>query len=181
MSKLCVVRGWKSILNIHERSFLIPLAVAEQVLDSLAGPGDLLWPSEQWPAMILDRGLVPGSNGGHSAIRYSVSEVVPGRRVVFEFSPMSHLGLFRGRHVFEVLPRGAKVILRHTIDVETNFRTWFYWKLLVEQVHDAVIEDAFDKVERNVGLPQPHRSKWSWHVRLLRWWRGRQRSRSQVA
>lgn len=42
MSKLCVIRGGKAILNIHERSFPVPATVLSGVLDSLAGHEDHL-------------------------------------------------------------------------------------------------------------------------------------------
>ncbi len=177
MSKLRVLRGFNAILNVHERSLPISLATAERLLESLSSRSDLLWPCERWPPMVLNAGLAPGSSGGHSMIRYAVSEHLQGRRVEFEFGSMEHLGTFRGRHYFEVLPRGGQVILRHTIDVETDLRTWGYWKVFVEQIHDALIEDAFDKAERSAGLRSPHRSRWSAHVRLLRWLRARQAAR----
>jgi hypothetical protein len=130
--------------------------------------------------MILDRGLAPGSCGGHGLIRYKVSEYVPGRRVEFEFRPMagSRLRTFRGRHYFEVLSRGEQVLLRHTIDVDTDFATWVQWKLVIEHLHDALLEDAFDKAERKACLPAPHRSAWPLRVRFLRWMVRRQSART---
>jgi hypothetical protein len=181
MSKLRVFRGCHAILNIHERSLPVPAEVAARLLDSLAGANDQLWPREQWPPMVLDHGLAIGSRGGHSLIRYQITEYVAGRRVEFEFEPMRHMMAFRGRHYFEVVERGRRTILRHTIDVDTDFTTWVYWKLFIEHVHDAVLEDAFDKAERNTGMPRPHRSRWSWHVHFLRWLRRRQAARAQAA
>ena len=168
MSKLLIFRCWKAVLNVHERSLPVPVETAGRILDSLASGDDLLWPRERWPAMVLDRGLAPGSRGGHGLVKYAVAEYVPGRRVEFEFGPMERLRTFRGRHYFEVLPRGERVILRHTIDVDTDFATWVQWKLIVEHLHDALLEDAFDKAERKAGLAAPHRSRWPIRVRLLR-------------
>lgn len=151
----------------------MPSKKAEEILESLASDHELLWPGENWPPMQLDKGLVVGSSGGHSMIRYRVSEHVPGKRVEFEFEPMPHLQRFQGRHYFEVVTRGRELAFRHVIDVSTNLKTWIYWKIFVEHIHDAVIEDAFDKIERVAGLPRPHRSHWSLHVRILRRWRRR--------
>ena len=176
MSKLRAFRGWSAVLNIHERVLPVTPEAAGRLLDSLASGNDLLWPGDRWPPMVLDRGLVVGSAGGHSMIRYAVSEYVPGRRAEFAFGRMKHLGHFEGRHYFEVIPRPGHVVLRHTIDVETSFRTWIYWKIFIERIHDAVVEDAFDKAERNAQVARPHHSRWSAYVRLLRWWR-RQRGR----
>ena len=111
-------------------------------------------------------------------VRYAVSEHVPGRRVEFEFRPMQRLAKFRGRHHFEVLPRGGATLLRHTIDVDTDFATWVQWKLVVEHLHDALLEDAFDKAERNAGVPAPHRSRWPLRVRFLRWLVARQQAKT---
>jgi hypothetical protein len=171
MSKLLIFRSWKAILNVHERRLAIPLVTGERILDSLSSGDDLLWPGERWPPMVLDRGLAPGSRGGHGLVRYQVSEYVPGRRIEFEFAPMasSRLRTFRGRHYFELLRRGEQLMVRHTIDVDTDFGTWAQWKLVIEPLHDALLEDAFDKAERSAGLPAPHRSAWSLRVRLLRW------------
>lgn len=178
MSKLYVYRGWKAILNLHERNIPVLPERAAQILESLATSTDMLWPCEKWPPMILDNGLTPGSSGGHSKIRYSVSEHVPGKRVEFRFAPMPSLPEFHGHHYFEVVQRDADTVFRHTIDVSTDFRTWVYWKIFIEHVHDAVIEDAFDKVERVAGVPRPHHSRWSLHVRFLRWLRTRQAKRT---
>jgi hypothetical protein len=175
MSKIWICRGWKSILNVHERVLSASVETVGLLLDSTGSQNDRLFGSDKWPPMILDHGLQPGSRGGHSLIRYRVSEHVPGRRVEFEFEPMTHLSKFAGRHYFEVVPRNGQVILRHTIDVDTDFSTWIYWKIFIERIHDAVIEDSFDKAERNAGIPTPHRSRWSLYVRLLRWWRRRRK------
>jgi len=169
MSKLLIFRWWKAVLNVHERRLPVSIETAGRILDSLASGDDLLWPREQWPPMVLDGGLAPGSCGGHGLIVYKVSEHVPGRRVEFEFGPMARLRTFRGRHYFEVLPRGEQTILRHSIDVDTDFATWLQWKLVIEHLHDSLMENAFDKAERNAGLPEPHRSRWSLRVRFLRW------------
>ena len=176
MSKLKIYRSTKNILNIHERKLPIPADLAVRIIDSLASEEDHLWPHECWPAMILDRGLEIGSRGGHSKIRYCVTEYIPGKRVTFEFEPMEQLHSFIGRHFFEVLDRPTHIILRHTIDAEINPRDWIYWKIFIEQIHDAVIEDAFDKAERFAGLSNPHTTHWSFYVRLLRWIRARQRA-----
>jgi hypothetical protein len=114
-------------------------------------------------------------------VRYEVSEYAPGKRVEFEFRPMPRLPAFRGRHYFEALGRGGQTILRHTIDVDTGFATWVQWKLVVEHLHDALIEDAFDKAGRSAGLPAPHRSRWPLRVRFLRWMLARSSAKTPAA
>jgi len=179
MSKLCIIRGWKAVLNVHERLLPVPAESVAPVLDSLGSENDRIWPTGKWPSMILDRGLEPGSRGGHSRISYRVAEHLPGRRVEFEFEPMPHIGKFAGRHFFEVLSRDGRAILRHTIDADIDFSSWLYWKIFIERVHDALIEDAFDKAERSAGVPNPRTSRWSLYVHFLRWLRSRNASRSK--
>jgi hypothetical protein len=181
MSKLCIFRTWRAVLNVHERRLPISLETAGRILDSVSGSDDRLWPGERWWPMVLDRGLAPGSRGGHATIRYEVAEYVPGRRVEFEFRPMPRLPLFRGRHYFEVLARGGATILRHTIDVDTDFKTWVQWKLVIEHLHDALLEDAFDKAEQSAGVPSPHRSRWPLRVRFLRWLLARKSAKAPAA
>lgn len=178
MVKVLAVRGWNAILNIHERRIPVTALAAGPLLESLASPEDRLWPNEIWPPMVLAHGLSVGSSGGHRATRYRVSAHVPGHRVEFTFDAMRHLRLFRGRHWFEIIDDDDAIFLRHTIDVRTCPRTWAYWKIFVEPVHDAVIEDAFDKAERNLGVTDPRRSRWPVRVRLLRWLRARQAKRA---
>jgi hypothetical protein len=74
MSKIRVLRGWRAIFNVHERAFAAPGPRVGAVLDSLASAQDQLWPGDKWPPMVLDRGWRVGSTGGHSKIRYTVSD-----------------------------------------------------------------------------------------------------------
>jgi hypothetical protein len=132
--------------------------------------------------MQLDDGLEVGSSGGHGAIRYAVSESVPGQRIEFTFLPMREVGTFIGRHFYEVVAATDGVVLRHVLDVKTSLRTWMLWMLVIAPLHDALIEDAFDKAERNLGLENPRPAKWSLRVRILRKLESRRlRSKSNVA
>jgi len=175
MSKIAVFRSWNSVLNIHERRLPATAAEVGALLDTLHTPGNLLWPDEKWPASTMDKGLTVGATGGHAVIRYRVAEYIPGRRVEYAFGSIALLPVFRGRHYFEVIPRAGETVLRHTIDVQTVPGTWFRWKVMVECLHDALLEDLFDKAERNLGVARPHRSRWSWYVRLMVWVRKRHR------
>lgn len=51
------------VRNVHERWLAAPAAMVGALLDSLAGPEDRLWPSQQWPAMWFDRPLGVGATG----------------------------------------------------------------------------------------------------------------------
>jgi hypothetical protein len=67
------------VRDVHERRFRASVDEVGALVDSLASPGDKLWPREAWPAMRLDRPLSPGAAGGHGPIRYTVDEYQPGR------------------------------------------------------------------------------------------------------
>ncbi len=87
-------------VNLHERRLEVEAAEAAQIIDTVASKRGV-WPSEDWPPMVLDRGLTVGSEGGHGMIGYSVDEYVPGQRVRFTFSAPPG---FLGWHEFAVLP-----------------------------------------------------------------------------
>lgn len=73
------------VLNIHERQFNLPPEQVGKAIDSLAKPSNILWPVDKWPPMEMDKGLCEGSSGGHSFIKYTVVEYIPGKRAVFQF------------------------------------------------------------------------------------------------
>lgn len=66
------------IRNVHQRELTVEPARLAHLLDRVAEPGNLLWPSPGWPAMRLDRPLGAGAVGGHGAIRYTVQRYEPG-------------------------------------------------------------------------------------------------------
>ena len=75
------------IRNVHERVVDAPIERLGALLDGLGQKGDRLWPSQNWPPMVLDRPVSEGGAGGHGAIRYHVAEYEPGARVRFAFEP----------------------------------------------------------------------------------------------
>ena len=75
------------IRNVHERVVDAPIERLGALLDGLGQKGDRLWPSQNWPPMVLDRPVSEGGEGGHGAIRYHVAEYEPGARVRFAFEP----------------------------------------------------------------------------------------------
>lgn len=154
------------VRNVHERHLPVPATAAGDLVDSLAGPRDLLWPHDRWPAMRFDRPLEVGAVGGHGPIRYTVEEYVPGQRVRFRFHGPTGL---RGYHEFEVLPRGERAcLLRHSLIARMGWPTSLTWPLVFRWLHDALVEDAFDTATRNLGLDLPVPARWSPYVRALR-------------
>jgi len=159
------------ILNVHERRIGSSVGTVGMLLDSLAGPNDRLWPHENWPAMEFDSPLGKGARGGHGPVRYTVSDYVPRQRVEFLFDNRGIAAGFRGRHYFEVQPMGDCALLRHVIDAESGFGTWLHWALIIRPLHNALVEDAFDKVERQFApnAAFENKARWGRWVKFLRW------------
>ncbi|MFH1137555.1 MAG: SRPBCC family protein [Pseudomonadota bacterium] len=156
------------IHNVHERRFNRPAGEIGAFIDGLAGPADKLWPRDRWPALVLDRGLTRGSRGGHGPVRYRVEEYLPGKKASFRFEPAGLTQGFDGRHVFELLEDGPGVILRHTIDANCTWPAWLKWGLAVRPLHDALLEDTLDGVEKELGLKTTGPRAMNPWVRFLR-------------
>jgi hypothetical protein len=165
------------IYNLHERKIQASAADLGALLDTLSGPADQLWPGDDWPPMKLDALLQEGARGGHGPVRYRVTEYAPGHRVVFQFDGDGLTGGLDGRHFFEVVPRRDGALIRHVVDADCDFRMWTKWRILIEPLHDALIEDAFDRAERRHHREPAGRSRWSPWVRFLRKMRGRKAGR----
>ena len=172
MPRLCFKKVMK-ICNIHERIINRPINQIGLLLDSLSSSKDKLWPHEKWPPMKFDRELREGSKGGHGPIRYYVKNYKPGKRIIFEFTGPSG---FHGQHFFELEMKEPKsTIIRHTIDMKIKGPALISWPMLFRPLHDALIEDSFDKLETNLSLSQKN-SNWSPWVKLLRWALNRRRA-----
>jgi len=159
------------IFNVHERRVGSPVESAGKLLDGLAGSDDRLWPHEKWPAMKLDSPLGKGARGGHGPVRYTVQDFIPGRRVDFVFDNHGIAAGFRGKHYFEVQPLGDGALLRHVIEAQSGFGTWLRWAVMIRPLHDALIEDAFDKAEHGLAgtARREDQARWSQWVKILRW------------
>lgn len=153
------------MLNVHERFITAPLEQAGALLDTVGSRGDRLWPLPPRTPMLLrhpgGNGLADGAAGGHGSIRYALEEHVPGRRVVFRFTPSLSLV---GTHVFTTEPAPGGTVLRHELDVEPRGAMRVLLPLMVRSMHDCYVEDAFDRAERELGVgpAAEHRhSRWN--------------------
>lgn len=156
------------IVSLRERYFSASPDSVGRILDTLSSRDDKLWPREKWPPMILDQAVKPGASGGHGFVRYRVEEYEPSRRLIFRFDGTGWTAGFDGRHYFEVVPRKRQVILRHTIDADGDLKTWLKWKLMIEPLHDALLEDALDKAEQNLQGRVRNPARWGLRVKILR-------------
>ena len=109
------------VINIHKRIIQQPKEKVSQLFETLATSEDLIWPYENWPALRFKDGLHVGSKGGHGRIRYTIIDFKEGKYIKFRFSKPKGLN---GTHELKI--------------IETPMIRW---------LHDALIVDAFDKVE----------------------------------
>jgi hypothetical protein len=155
-----------AIVNVHERVLAASAAEVGKLLDSLASSNDRLWPTQSWPAMRFDGPLAKGAIGGHGPIRYTIEEYFPGQVIWFRFTaPKGFVGL----HGFEVVPQGDNAtLLRHSLNMSTQWPATFTWPIMYRPMHDALIEDALTQAEASLGLPV-NVKLWSKRVMRLRW------------
>ena len=154
------------IENVHERVLPTGGPVAAALIDGLAGDEDRLWPHDRWPAMRFEDGLCEGSEGGHGPIRYRVIEHQPGRLVRFRFTAPEGL---LGEHGYELEDGGETVVLRHVLHGRAEGRMRWQWPLLFEPLHDALIEDSFDRAVAAVSETPYVPRRWPAQTRTLRW------------
>lgn len=156
------------VYNVHSRLVRASPEAVGRLLDGLASANDRLWPRDRWPAMRLDRPLGVGAAGGHGPVRYTVDRYVPGLFVRFRFTAPRG---FVGAHRFEVeeLPAsaGGGTRLWHVLHIEAVGRARLTWPLFYGPLHDALVEDAFDRTALALG-EAPAAAPPGWMVRLLR-------------
>ncbi|WP_232541330.1 SRPBCC family protein [Nocardia bovistercoris] len=159
--------GESMIWNIHQRELPVSAQQAGALLDTVAEPGNPLWPADQWPALALDRPLQVGADGGHGTIRYACTAYEPGRTVEFTFAPSMP---FAGAHTFEIIDRGEYgCVIRHLVVARAREpRGWLLWTFAIRWLHDAVIEELLDRAATAVGHPPAEPARWSPWVRMLR-------------
>ncbi|SER98454.1 SRPBCC family protein [Actinokineospora terrae] len=155
------------IFNRHQRALQAPPAEAAHLLDDLALPDTATWPREHWPALRLDRPLSPGATGGHGPIHYTCTDYIPGHRAEFTFTPDAPV---RGGHALTLLtgPTPATSVLRHDLYGHPQGLGHLTWPLIFRWLHDALMEDLLDNVERALGTPPAHPAHWTPWVQTLR-------------
>ncbi len=153
------------VLNIHKRIIDQPKSKIVEILETLSTENDQLWPKEQWPAMKFKGGIQVGAKGGHGPIRYSVEKYDPNEIVQFRFS--RPLG-FNGIHKLELRElENQRTEVKHTIDMNTEGKGTWLWIFTVRSLHNALIEDGFDKLENHFS-EVPKKTEWNRWVKILR-------------
>jgi hypothetical protein len=152
------------VINIHKRVLQQPKTEIAKLFNTLATANDMMLATDKWPPMKLDKGLQVGSKGGHGPIKYFVTEYQPEKSITFQFT----LTGFNGFHRFDINELEAnKTELSHIINMTTTGSGTLKWGLAIRWLHDAFIEDAFDKVE-NHFIKDKKNSEWNLWVRTLR-------------
>lgn len=110
-------------------------------------------------------GIQIGAAGGHGPIRYTVEKYNLGEIIQFRFSKPYG---FNGIHKFEINElTNEKTEIKHTIDMNTDVKGTLIWILAIRSLHNALIEDGFDKLENNFS--KVHKSsKWNFWVKFIR-------------
>ena len=156
-----------NMTNVHERTIAAPVARVGALLDTLASADDKFWPHENWPPVRLNLPLQVGATGGHGTGPYTVSSYAPGRHIRFEFG-----GDRQGFHEFTVQQTDdTACLLRHILNAQLKFNSAWRWYFLIRPLHNALIEDLFDKVQSQVAKVV-HPQVWSSRVQKLRHERG---------
>jgi hypothetical protein len=153
------------VVNIHSRELPVSRIFVWREIEKLSSRQDPVWPYEKWPRMTLHPGLIPGAKGGHGPIRYQVEGIKENEEIKFRF--LSPKG-FQGYHIFNLEGNDFSCKVIHEIRMETSFISSIRWALFIKHLHDALIEDAFTKLERSLDLPQFH-VKWNIWVKFLRY------------
>jgi len=153
------------VINVHTRLLPVSRSSVWEKIEKLSSRQDPVWPFERWPRMILHPGLIVGAKGGHGPIRYQVEEINLNHGIKFRF--LSPSG-FHGFHTLKI--EGDEISLKviHEINMETSFTSSFIWLFVIKHLHDALIEDAFTKLEGALNLPQTI-VKWNLWVKILRY------------
>ncbi|MFE0738670.1 SRPBCC family protein [Streptomyces sp. NPDC058855] len=154
------------VYNVHERLLAAKADEVGALIDTLAGgEDDRLWPGRHWSPMEFDRPLGPGAAGGHGPVRYTVAGYVPGQWIRFEFTGPSG---FHGFHELAVLPAGPdRTRLHHTLTMSPRGWARITWPLVFRPMHDACMEDAFDRAELACTGSVSRPARWSSYVRFL--------------
>ena len=153
------------VLNIHKRIINEPKENVAELLSTLSTENDRIWPFEKWPPMKFKNGIEVGAKGGHGPIRYTVEKYEPKNLIQFRFSRPKG---FSGIHKFEVNElSNTQTEFKHTIDMKTIGKGILIWYFSIRALHNALIEDAFDKLENNF-LPGQKYTKWNLWVKLIR-------------
>ncbi len=160
------------VRNVHQREIRCSMQQAREIVDTYGSSRDRMYPFERWPRMRLEGPDGPpavGRIGNRGAARFVMTLYESGDVIRYAWKFIKPEG-FDGSHHGEVLDIGGGCLqIRSVIEMNTRgLKGTLLWLLVMRPLHDAVVEDSFDKIERETGNPLPLR-RWSPWVRFLRW------------
>ncbi|MGB1308783.1 MAG: hypothetical protein ACPG6B_07725 [Oceanihabitans sp.] len=156
------------VINIHKRKLQEPIKKVSILFNTLATNHDAIWPVENWPAIRFKKGLQIGNQGGHGIIRYTIEALEAGKSITFKFTnPKGFIGTHR-LYLEEISENETEII--HKINMHTaTLKASFLWIFVIKWLHNALIEEAFDKVENYFSEVQIT-SHYNFWVTFLRSW-----------
>jgi len=154
------------VINIHQRVIEQPISKVSELFKTLATSDDEIWPYHSWPAMRFRDGLHLGSQGGHGRVRYTIIAFEAGNHIKFQFTKPEG---FNGTHELKINAiSNDSIQIIHEIRMHTtSLKATFYWVFVIRWLHDALIEDAFDKVENYFSIKK-RTTRYNLWVRFLR-------------
>ena len=153
------------VINIHKRILNQPIEKVAQLFRTLGTQNDKFWPSEKWPPMRFKEELKTGAKGGHAGIKYTITKFKDGEHVTFMFSKPDG---FIGTHELKVKSIAVNLTkISHEINMTVTYKDTLNWVLIVRWLHDALLEDAFDKIESQFSGKKKE-TKYNLWVKFLR-------------
>lgn len=159
------------VRNVHQREMRGSMQQLGEIIKTYGSSNDRMYPFERWPKMQLEGPDGPplvGRIGNRGAARFVMTLYENGERVRYSWKFLKPAG-FDGHHHGEAEEVGnGKLLFRSVIDMNTRgLKATLLWLFVMRPLHDAVVEDSLDKVERELGS-SPTVHKWSTWVKFLR-------------
>lgn len=155
-----------NINNIHKRTINKSIDNISPLLSDITALNRLFWPHEKWPRIRFKNGLSTGNSGGHGPIRYDIEKYQPGQYIHFRFTKPKGIV---GHHKLELNKiDDLNTEIKHSVVAQSYGMGTYKWLFIIRWLHDALLEDAMDKIENQVTSKTKHTS-WNLWVRILRW------------
>jgi len=154
------------VINIHKRKLQQPKAKVVELFKTIATKEDKIWPYQNWPAIRFKDTVKVGVKGGHGRIKYTIIQFTEGESIEFQFTkPDGFIGTHK-LYLKELKRHQTEIV--HEIKMNTStIKATFLWVTVIRWLHDALIEDAFDRVENHFSKEKKV-TKYSLWVKLLR-------------
>lgn len=155
------------IFSHHQRTIDCAIETARGLFETFVDNDSIFWPTSSWPRDAFnDDQLKIGSIGGHGGTKYKIQHYQPGACLEFSFIyPKGYLGTHEFRLIFL---NSSQFLLCHVTNIKTNIYHWMLWQIMIRWVHDALIQDAFDKAELHLMGKIRLKSTWKYRVYLIR-------------